>query len=68
LFEGYNPEFYFMRLYDVNEALSLFAEDKKIDMIIAIQKNHSFMESIFHKSHTKSISFQSKVPILVIHE
>ena len=62
LFEGYNPEFYFMRLYDVNEALSLFAEDKKIDMIIAIQKNHSFMESIFHKSHTKASLFKAKFP------
>ena len=68
LFEGFNPEFYFMRLFDVEEALNLFAEDKKIDLIIAIQKNHSFMENLFHRSHTKMLSYQSKVPILVIHE
>ncbi len=68
LFDGLNPEFYFMRLYDVEEALNLFSVDKKIDMMIVIQKNHSFMESLFHRSHTKKLSFQSKVPILVIHE
>ncbi len=68
LFEGFHPEFYFMRLFDVEEALNLFAEDKKIDMIIAIQKNRSFMENLLHRSRTKKLSFQSKVPILVIHE
>ena len=28
MFKDYHPEFYFMRLYDVNEALTLFAKDK----------------------------------------
>lgn len=68
MFEGYNPEFYFMRLYEVEEALNMFIEDKKIDLIIAIQKNHSFMEKLFQRSHTKSLSYHSKIPILVIHE
>ncbi|MEP7142940.1 MAG: universal stress protein [Ferruginibacter sp.] len=68
MFEDYNPEFYFMRLYDVNEALNLFAEDKKIDLIILIRRDESLMEKVFKTSHTKSISYHSKVPILVMHE
>jgi nucleotide-binding universal stress UspA family protein len=40
LFAEYNPEFYFMRLYDIDEALNLFAETRDIDMIIVIQKPH----------------------------
>lgn len=68
MFEAYNPEFYFMRLYDVNEALNLFAEDKDIDLIILIRRNESFMEKLFTASHTKAITYQSKVPILVMHE
>ncbi len=68
LFEGYNPEFYFMRLYEIDEAVNMFAEDKDIDMIIAVQKNRSFMENLFHKSQTKQLSIHSKVPFLVIHE
>ena len=68
MFKEYNPEFYFMRLFEFEEALNLFAEDKQIDLIIAIQKNHSFMENLFRRSHTKLMSYHSKVPILVVHE
>ena len=68
LFEGFNPEFYFMRLFEMEEALDLFSKDKKIDLLIAIQKNHSFMENLFHRSRTKILSYRSKVPILVVHE
>jgi nucleotide-binding universal stress UspA family protein len=68
MFKDYNPEFYFMRLYDVNEALNLFANDKNIDLIILIRRDESFMDKLFKTSHTKSISYHSKVPILVMHE
>ena len=68
IFSEYKPEFYFMRLYDVDEALSLFAETKDIDLIITIQKNHSFTERLLHGSHTRKLSFHSKIPILVMHE
>ncbi len=68
MFEAYNPEFYFMRLYDVNEAINLFAKDKNIDLIIIIRRDESFMKKLFKASHTKAITYQSKVPILVMHE
>ncbi len=68
LFADYNPDFHFLRLYDVDEALNLFAHDMHIDLIITIQKNHSFMEKLFRTSHTRKLSFHSKVPILIIHE
>ena len=68
LFAEYRPEFYFMRLYDVDEALNLFAETRNIDMIIVIQKDHSFITKVFKGSRTKKLSYHSKVPILVVHE
>lgn len=68
LFADYHPEFYFMRLYDIDEALNLFAEDRNIDLIITIQKNASFIEKLFKTNRTKKLSYQSKIPILVIHE
>ena len=68
MFKDYHPEFYFMRLYDVNEALNLFAGDKNIDLIILVRRNDNFMDKLFKSSHTKAISYQSKVPILVMHE
>lgn len=68
LFADYNPEFYFMRLYDVDEAINIFAESRNIDMIIAIQKNSSFIEKMLTPSRTKKLSYHSKLPILVMHE
>lgn len=68
MFREYHPEFYFMRLFDVDQAINLFAEDKKIDLIIAVQRNKSFMEKLFRRSRTETLSYQSKVPILAMHE
>jgi nucleotide-binding universal stress UspA family protein len=68
LFADYDPEFYFMRLYDIDEALNLFAEDRDIDLIITIQKDANFMEKLFKTNRTKKLSYQTKIPILVIHE
>ncbi len=68
LFADYKPEFYFMRLYDVDEAINLFAESRNIDLIIAIQKNHSFIGKLLSGSRTKTLSYHSKMPILVMHE
>ncbi|MEO7766407.1 MAG: universal stress protein [Ferruginibacter sp.] len=68
MFEAYDPEFYFMRLYDVNEALTLFAHDKNIDLIILIRRDESLTDKLFRTSHTKNMTYHSTVPILVIHE
>ena len=68
MFADYKPEFYFMRLYDVDEAINLFAESRNIDLIIVVQKNHSFLEKVIKGSRTKTLSFHSKMPILVMHE
>jgi nucleotide-binding universal stress UspA family protein len=68
MFAAYDPEFYFMRLFDIDEALNLFADEMNIDLIIVIQKNHSFMENLLKGSRTKTLSYHSKVPIHVMHE
>jgi nucleotide-binding universal stress UspA family protein len=68
MFEDYNPEFYFMRLFDVDEAINLFAETRNIDLIMVIQKNHSFIGKLLNGSRTKTLSYHSKMPIMIMHE
>ncbi len=68
LLKEFNPEFYFMRLYDFHEAVNLFAGDKDIDIIIIAPQYHSFYERLFKTQHTKKMIYQSKVPVLAIHE
>jgi hypothetical protein len=41
MFSDFNPEFYFLRLFDVEEAINQFAEDKNIDLIINVHREHS---------------------------
>jgi hypothetical protein len=68
MFADYNPQFYFLRLFDVEEAINQFATDKGIDLIINVHREHSLISRIFKESHTKKLAFQSQVPLLVVHE
>ena len=68
MFSDFNPEFYFLRLFDVEEAINQFAEDKNIDLIINVHREHSLISRVFKESHTKKLAFQSQVPLLVVHE
>ncbi len=68
LLKEFNPEFYFMRLYDFHEAVNMFTQDKDIDIIIIAPKYHSFYEKLFKTQHTKKMIYQSKVPVLAVYE
>jgi nucleotide-binding universal stress UspA family protein len=68
MFKEFNPEFYFLGWYDVDEAISQFAHDKNIDFIIVIHKEHSLLSKIFGKSHTKELAYHSSIPVFALHE
>lgn len=68
MFQEFNPEFYFLGLYDVDEAINQFAHDKQVDLIIVIHKDHSIFSKLFVKSHTKKLAYHSSVPVLAVHE
>lgn len=68
LLAEFNPEFYFMRLFDFHESVELFVRDKKIDLIIIAPQHHSFFERLFKTQHTKTLVYHSQVPVLAVHE
>ena len=68
LLAEFNPEFYFMRLYDFHEAVEAFVKDKNIDVIIIAPKYHSFFEKLFKTPNTKKLIYQTKVPVLMVHD
>ena len=63
----YNPEYYFIRLYDFMDAINQFVEDKNIDMILTIPKSHSFLSNVFKTTHTSKLAYHSHVPIVAVH-
>lgn len=68
MFNEFNPEFYFLGLQNVDEAINQFAHDKKIDFIIIIHKEQSIFSKLFVKSHTKQLIYHSTIPVLALHE
>ena len=68
LLAEFNPEFYFMRLYDFHEAVEAFVNDKNIDVIIIAPKYHSFFEKLFKTPNTKKLIYQTRVPVLMVHD
>lgn len=68
LLSEFNPEFYFMRLYDFHESVEVFAADKNIDLIIIAPRYHNFFERLFKTQHTKKLVYHTKVPVLTVHE
>lgn len=68
MFSEFDPEFYFIGLQDVDDAINQFAQDKNIDFIIIIRKEQSLFERLFIKSKTKKLIYQSSIPILAMHE
>lgn len=67
MLKNYNPEFFFIRLYDFIDAINQFVTDKEIDMIITIPKHHRFLTNLFKTTHTSRLAYHSHVPIVAIH-
>jgi len=68
LFAEYNPQFYFIRMYDFLEAISNFTVDKQIDLIVTVPRKHSFLRGLYKTSHTKKLAYHSHIPIVAIPE
>ncbi len=68
LFAGYNPEFHFVTNPNFIEATNYFSSEYKADITIVIPKKHSFLESVFTKSHTTGLAFHSNIPLMAVHE
>jgi len=64
--QAYNPEFYFIRLFDFIDAANQFVADYKIDLILTFPRKHSFLSNIFKTSSTKELAYHSHVPIAAI--
>ena len=64
--KDYNPEFYFIRLFDFVEAANQFVADYKIDLILTFPRKHSFLSNVFKTSSTKQLAYHSHVPIAAI--
>lgn len=66
MFKDLAPEFVRVSNDHFAEAMNEFTEEYKIDLLLAVPKKLSWLESLFHKSHTKMLAFHSHVPLLCV--
>lgn len=64
--QGYNPEFFFIRLFDFVEATNQFVADNHIDLILTFPRKHSWLSSVFKTTSTSKLAYHSHVPIAAI--
>ncbi len=68
MLEESKPTWHFINNKNVEEGIHSFADDNDIDMLVAIPKKHTMLDSLMHYSHTKELVFHSHVPVMCIHE
>jgi nucleotide-binding universal stress UspA family protein len=61
-----DPEYYFNENEDIATGILDFIKTHDVQMVIAIPKQHSFFESIFHKSVTKRLTYHTPIPLLLL--
>lgn len=66
LLKDYQPDFYFIRLFDFVEAINQFVSDNHIDLILTFPRKHSFLSNVFKTTSTSQLAYHSHVPIVAI--
>jgi nucleotide-binding universal stress UspA family protein len=66
--EEVHPEYHFITRKDIEDGINEFAESHNLDLVIAIPKKHKLLDGLFRKSSTKQLVFESKVPVMCVHE
>ncbi|MBC9909228.1 universal stress protein [Chitinophaga varians] len=64
--EKYTPAFHYVTGTHVADSVLEFAKEQHASMIVTVPKKHSFISSIFHKSISKELAYNSPVPLLSI--
>lgn len=68
LWGNHAPTFHIIEADTFEEGINTFLNSKPTDMLVMVARNHSFFEKILGVSHTKAMTRQVKMPLLILHE
>lgn len=68
IFDKYRPEYAFVENKNIAEGILGYAKEHDISLVITIPRYYNFLRNLFHKSTTKSLVYNSKLPLLTLHE
>jgi nucleotide-binding universal stress UspA family protein len=66
--EGVEHQFHTLEDDDVEEAIQSFTQNSPTDMLVMVAHRHSLLNRWLGTSHTKLMSYQTTVPLLVLHD
>ncbi len=65
-FTTLHPTFDFVNDNDVSHAVNNFVEERQVDVIAIIAKEHSLFDRLFTKSNIRKMVFSAKVPVIIL--
>ena len=63
-----NPHYHFMYNASVEGTIKTFIAENDMDWLVVMPRKHSFIDGLFHKSHSKAMAHEIHIPILALHE
>jgi nucleotide-binding universal stress UspA family protein len=66
--EGIEYSFQWLDNVNVNTGLEEFVRRRGIDIIVFINKKHTFFDSVFSRPLVKDLGASSEIPVLVLHD
>lgn len=68
IFADHDISIHFLSNQNMEKGLQSFVESSDVDLIVMVAKNLNFFQQILFQTKTEKLSYQSKIPFLVLHE
>lgn len=68
MWDKHNHSFNIIERDDIEEGIDRFLKNHPTDLLIMIAKKRNFITKIIQPSHTKKMTYQTKIPLLVLHK
>lgn len=68
LLDDLNPSYHYIEDDEIVEGIMEFVEDEEAHLLIAVPKSSGFFDSLFRRSVTKKLAYDTQTPLLVLRE
>ena len=66
--KGIEYDFTTIQSDDISEGILDYLKGKPTDVLVALKRDHGFMEKVFRHSVTKKLILHTELPLMVLHE
>ena len=68
IWDKYNHSFNIIEQDNIEDGINKFLKGHSTDILVMVARQHNFIKKILGISHTKTMTHQTKIPLLVLHE